>query len=195
MPSLSEWSETVGLLRGLWPAWKPTSAQAEQWQHKLANLAPEAVRDAIRCHYNESRWREPKLPEILEHFRVMFPSRPTVTSTPADDAAERTKYQDECVEVCSKLMAMPQAELLALRNSCLKRFRFLNRNDSPLGNVDGNNHSSDPGHWTEWLRRTVWIVKRHGMDPREWPGAQSMGTHHPDEARWLAKNVHEKATA
>lgn len=72
MTSIQQWSDTFKLVLSLWPKWKPTAAQAEEFTERFGTKNQSWVRQCFRDHYalDDSPFA-PKSQKVLERFAAI----------------------------------------------------------------------------------------------------------------------------
>lgn len=76
---LDEARELLTYVQALWSSWEPNDAQLGVWVSALEKLAdPRRARSAVTAAYEaKGRWREPRLPDIIEALaQLPAPDRP-----------------------------------------------------------------------------------------------------------------------
>ena len=115
--SANRWAVIRTLIAGLWPAWNVTPEQAQEWKSALAGRNAAAVDQAVRAHYRESKWKEPRLAAILFHFRRIMPTHDQGANHEALDTLKR-KWEGECrASQMSMLRALKTLDAAELRRA------------------------------------------------------------------------------
>lgn len=82
----------ITLACALWPAWKPTQQQADEWRRCLSSFSPAVAASAVRAAYRMSRWKEPRLSAVLDAARSIGSAH---LDTCRENAAEAARIRME----------------------------------------------------------------------------------------------------
>ena len=112
-------AEVVQLACSLWPAWRPTRDQLDEWTRTLSGMTVRTAEAAVRTAYRRSKWREPRLSAVLEAAdsdtnagrvanRIDVAERNRIAEA-ADEAASRRDHD----RMTTELESLPLAVLFA----------------------------------------------------------------------------------
>ena len=155
------WAKLRAMIQGLWPAWNVTPEQAGEWKAALASRNPTWTEGAVRAHYRESKWKEPKLGAILEHFRRTAQANGTARSPAAPDF-EIERWEKESHESHVVMLR----KLIAVEPDRLSRASQYLNNRSMIQKTGSDNPA-------DWSRFAVGMVYTLLFDPptdrlRQW---------------------------
>lgn len=106
----TDWYTITTLMAQLWPDWSPTSAQSQEWRSALDRHPVALIDRCVRDAFRESRWREPRMPDVL--VRVRDATQVHRSKLPALHAAnEQHQAQYEHEERIELLSCLEDVEL------------------------------------------------------------------------------------
>lgn len=85
-------NDSIALACSLWPAWKPTREQLAEWRSALSSFPSSVAHDAVRIAYRQSRWKEPRLSNVIDHANSISSAR---TDEARLELAERIRIREE----------------------------------------------------------------------------------------------------
>jgi disulfide oxidoreductase YuzD len=156
-----EWTKTLDLIGGLYPDWKLTSEQLEEWRAAFVRRNPDWLRTAIRRHYTASRFK-PHISDIRKQFDAVAAEQGQ-TRTLADEQtariravdAEEQKYRDSMAHTADVLARIDRTRLLELRDQCVEQWTWAG---------DHAEHD-DPHEWGDFFRGLVYAhIEEHAPD-------------------------------
>jgi hypothetical protein len=81
---MTDFGETWALVLELWPQWKPTRVQVQEWRERLGLREQGMVQSAVRDHFSLDQSKDsgfsPRLSRVLERVRAMLESGESLPS-------------------------------------------------------------------------------------------------------------------
>lgn len=115
------WPDNLKIIESLWPKWQPNPEQAREWSSALGSQSNQAVVElAIRKHFRESTWKEPKLNRILalmDSERQQRRSGQPVQLSQAETL--RMRWGAEKPDLASLFNSMSDGEILMHEAKCI----------------------------------------------------------------------------